>query len=602
MAQIGERMAQALKHRGPDDSGTWIDSEVGVTLAHRRLSIIDLSSAGAQPMTSSSGRYLIVFNGEIYNHREIRGRLDAEESGLSWRGHSDTEVLLAGIEAWGLQNLLERTRGMFAFGLWDRKNQKIYLARDRFGEKPLYYGWQNNVFLFGSELRALRQHPCWEGKVSRMALMGLLRHNYVPEPSSIYEGVWKVPPGSWIQIDEASWGTKPKVRTFWCRNKGGNDCSIDELERVLLDAVKGQMVADVPLGAFLSGGVDSSLIVALMQQIAKQPVKTFTIGFDEAAFNEARHAKQVAKHLGTDHFEHYVTDEETRKLVPQLPSRYDEPFADSSQIPTCLVAGLAREHVKVCLTGDGGDELFGGYSRYFKWNGHWGKAKKVPGKIRCLAGKTLHLLAGNNHRRQKMASCLGSGTSGEFYRRMISVWDQPGNVVLGVEAGYEKEGDWPERGGYGSFVREAMNVDMETYLPGDILVKMDRAAMGVGLETRAPLLDHRVRELAQGLAIDAIIHDGVGKWPLRQILVKYVPTPLIERPKRGFAVPLDSWLRGPLREWAEALLDSGRLKKDGYFCREPILSAWQEHLSGTQDLGHHLWSVLMFQAWLDEHG
>lgn len=608
-------MAERIRHRGPDDSGIWQDAEAGIGLGHRRLSVLDLSPEGHQPMRSRCGRFVIAFNGEIYNYREIRAELEAAEGPIPWRGHSDTEVMLAAIARWGLRDALKRFNGMFAFALWDREERLLHLARDRLGEKPLYYGWMGGVFLFGSELKALRAHPAWRGEVDRNVLALFLRHGYVPAPHAIYKGIRKLPPGSFLSLPGAApAGQEPAPQTYWSAlqvaGEGvanplamGPEQATDALEALLRDAVGLRMEADVPLGAFLSGGIDSSTVVALMQAQSSQPVNTFSIGFHEKGFNEAAHAAEVARHLGTRHTELYVSPEEAMAVIPLLPTLYDEPFSDSSQVPTYLVSKLARQHVTVALSGDGGDEFFAGYDRYFFADGLWRGFGWLPlglrrGLARVLAGLPQppgnHLL--------KLSEVLPAASREDFYYCFSSSWRQPERLVHGAREPATVLTDparWPRSG---SFIEFMMAMDMVAYLPDDILVKVDRASMGVSLEARVPLLDHRVAEFAWQLPLDLKVRDGQRKWLLRQLLYRHVPRQLIDRPKQGFAVPIDAWLRGPLRAWAEDLLAESRLRREGYLNPTDIRVRWQEHLAGTRRGHEHLWHVLMFQAWLAEEG
>jgi len=629
--QVLRRMTDALVHRGPDDAGHWFDDRAGVALGHRRLSILDLSPAGHQPMLSPSERYAIIFNGEIYNHHAIRAELDRAGLAPSWRGHSDTETLLAAVDAWGLRHSLERCVGMFALALWDRQERRLNLARDRAGEKPLYYGVQNGVFLFGSELKALRAHPAFHGEIDREALALYLRHNYVPDPYSIYRGIQKLPPGGIVEVDEHRIPAAPIL--YWDATEvvargqatpfeGSDSDALASLESVLGQAVADQMISDVPLGAFLSGGIDSSLIVALMQARSTRPVKTFTIGFEDDAYNEAGHARAVAAHLGTDHTEMIVTPAETIAIVPRLPGMYDEPFADSSQIPTALLCSLARRHVTVSLSGDAGDELFGGYTRYMLASRVWRAVSRVPGPIRRLAAQALVSLAPEqwdavargispllpgrmrvSHPGDKMhkgAGLLHHAGLPDVYRSLISQWDRPDLVCNGTPEARSRLEDLMASTGALRPEESMMLWDLLSYLPGDILVKVDRAAMAASLETRVPILDHRVVEFAWSLPFHMRIRDGEGKWLLRQLLYRHVPRALIDRPKMGFGVPIDAWLRGPLQEWAEALLSESRLTSEGFFDPAAIRNRWQEHLSGRRNWAYSIWTVLMFQSWLDE--
>ncbi len=606
-------MTNALAHRGPDDSGTWLDAVSGVALGHRRLSVLDLSPTGHQPMRSASGRYIIVYNGEIYNAEKLRAQLPGP-----WRGHSDTEVMLAAFDAWGMEKALQAFNGMFAFALWDEHESTLILARDRIGEKPLYYGETGNYFLFASELKAFRRHPAWRGEIDREALGLLVTYNYIPAPYSIFKNAHKLMPGQYLRVKP---GEKPVAATYWsAKSMIGDGLEIplalsdpdlvEILDRTLREAVKLRMVADVPLGAFLSGGVDSSAIVALMQAQSVTPVKTYTIGFESDDYDEAAYAKAVASHLATDHTELYVTEADARHVIPKLPSLYDEPFADASQIPTFLVSEMTRRHVTVALSGDAGDELFGGYNRY-RLAMRWKQIAALPAPLRKIAAKAITAVpvgmydalplsqSSIGEKAHKLAGALASESSQALYRRLVSFWDAK-QVVVGVKDSYAYgvgENDYPES------ISEAewmMASDLVTYLPNDILVKVDRAAMGVSLETRVPFLDPDVMALAWRLPLDAKIRGGQSKWLLRQVLYKYVPEHLIERPKMGFGVPIRDWLRGPLKSWAEALLDEKKLHSGGYFHPRPIRRMWQEHLSGKRNWQYHLWSILMFQAWLEE--
>jgi len=625
---LSSAMGNAIMHRGPDDSGFWQDNNAQVVLEHRRLSILDLSPAGHQPMVSPSGRFVIAYNGEIYNH----SGLGLKVKGL--KGHSDTEVLLALIEADGVVATLKQIVGMFAFVLWDRTDNSLYLVRDRMGEKPLYYGWQNDIFLFGSELKALKAHPVFDGEIDRDSISLQLRHNCIPAPYSIYKGIQKLLPGTFLKLSVGNGSVLekklPEPQKYWSfiavAERGVEDCfvgnessAIFELDKLLSQSVSEQMVADVPLGAFLSGGVDSSVVVALMQKQSSVPVKTFSIGFNERGYDEAIYAKEVASHLGADHTELYVSAQQAMDLIHRLPMLYDEPFSDSSQIPTFLVAEMTRQHVKVSLSGDGGDELFGGYNRHFKTHQWWDKINLIPKSVRWLiskglisvppdvwdrAGYVAAQLSGNRNRWQnmgrdisKLAGVLSVEDGASLYKHFTTHWNDPSAVVIG---GQERKTEVSEPSiELDSMVEQMMLLDTLTYLPDDILTKVDRAAMGVSLETRIPMLDHRLVEFAWKLPLSMKIRCGQGKWILRQLLYQYVPKELIERPKMGFGVPIDSWLRGPLRDWAENLLDESRLRQEGYFYPQPIRKKWKEHLSGKRNWQHHLWDVLMFQAWLE---
>ena len=624
-------MTDTLVHRGPDDGGVWEDIRAGIALGNRRLAIVDLSPEGHQPMRSASGRYVLAFNGEIYNFWMLREELEGR--GHPFRGHSDTEVMLAAFTEWGIEGALERFNGMFAFALWDREERSLHLARDRMGEKPLYYGRMGDVLLFGSELKALRAHPRFKGEVSRNALALYLRHNYIPAPYTIYEGIRKLPPGTRLTIDEA--GNAPGPVPYWSAKEaaergvanpfGGSEAeAVDELDGLLRDSIGMRMIADVPLGAFLSGGIDSSTVVALMQAQSDRPVKTFSIGFYEDEYSEADYAKEVARHLGTDHTELYVTPEEAMSVIPKLPTLYDEPFSDSSQIPTYLVSELARRHVTVSLSGDGGDELFAGYNRYFWGRSIWHKIGWVPPALRgaaagaltavspqgwdrifkrlgpVLPGKVRQRMPGD--RLHKLAGVLSVKSPEAMYMSLVSLWQRPDFIVVGGSeppTTLTDPGRWAE---LPDFTQRMMYLDTVTYLPDDILVKVDRASMGVSLEGRIPFLDHRLVEFAWRVPLGMKIKDGKGKWLLRQVLNRYVPKKLIERPKMGFGVPIDAWLRGPLREWAEDLLNERRLSGEGFFDPYPIREKWSEHLSGRRNWQYQLWDVLMFEAWLEENG
>eukprot|EP01037_Dinobryon_pediforme_P016825 gene16825-17006_t len=633
LSSIGVRMASAIIHRGPDDSGVWADEAAGLCLSFRRLAIVDLTSAGHQPMHSANNRYVIVFNGEIYNHLAIRAELEALGQAPDWRGHSDTETLLAAFVAWGVAPTLQRAVGMFALALWDRKDRVLTLGRDRMGEKPLYYGWTGQeatrAFVFGSELKALRAFPGFNNDVSRDALALYMQFCAVPAPYSIYEGIYKLEQGHILAFAPTQDASEPlRSQAYWqladAARQGQANLITDEADAVnqlgaaLSEAVKLQSIADVPLGAFLSGGVDSSTIVALMQAQSSRPVKTFTIGFDEAGFDEAPHAAAVAKHLGTDHHELRVGADDAKAVIPLLPHLYDEPFADSSQIPTYLVSKMTRQHVTVALSGDAGDELFAGYNRYFWGDRIWSRVNWMPLPLRHGLGKMIENVPVATW--DKVGDVLGAGrfvnrlgdkahklarrfkTVGpvdDLYRSLVTEWPYSKSLVPGAK-------ELPTRLDDVEFVHSVatpqermMLLDSATYLPDDILVKVDRAAMGVSLETRVPFLDHRIVELSWRIPLSMKIRQGQGKWILRQLLYQHVPRELIERPKAGFAIPVGAWLRGPLKDWAEQLLDENRLKREGYFDPSPIRQAWTEHLSGRRDWTSRLWCILMFQAWLE---
>lgn len=622
LRSIGEAMIETVRHRGPDAGDVWVEAEGGVVLGQRRLAIIDLSPGGAQPMHSADRRYVITFNGEIYNYRDIRRELQV--AGRSMRSDSDTEVLLEACALWGVEAAIERAIGMFAFALWDRKTRSLVLARDRLGIKPLYYAASPAQVLFASQLKAFRAAPGWKPSVDDDAVVGYLRHAYVAQPRTIYREAQKLAPGHILTLRE---GSTPAPKCFWdlrgiaAAGQRRNDPAPDEheaverLDALLRDSVSLRMIADVPLGAFLSGGIDSSTVVALMQAQSSRPVKTFSIGFHESGYDEAQCAKQVAAHLGTDHTEFYVEPRHALDVIPQLPDWFDEPFADSSQIPTYLVSELTRKHVTVALSGDGGDELFAGYNRYV-WAERLAHAVKlVPRPLRGASATALRALAPQTWNRlcafvppgwrpalpgdklHKIATLLDNPEPDAIYRRLVSQWERPEEVAA---AGREPRGplwdptiaqDFPD------LVPRMQFLDMVSYLPDDILTKVDRATMAVGLEGRVPLLDHRVVAFSWSLPLDLKVRGGRSKWLLRKVLDRYVPRSLIERPKMGFGVPIDAWLRGPLREWAEALLMPARLAAYGFVRVEPVRRAWQEHLEGTRNWQYPLWTVLMLQAW-----
>lgn len=627
-----ENMSKAITHRGPDQKGHWIDNRPIIGFAHRRLSIQDLSDAGRQPMISPSGRYVMVFNGEIYNHIELRKVLEIQDGGQSWRGRSDTETLLSCFDSWGIENTLRESVGMFAIAVWDRETRNLFLVRDRLGEKPLYYGWFGGRLLFASELKALIANPSFSGEIDRAALSQFIRNSYILSPQSIYRGVRKVRPGHIIQV---SCGRKGEKSICWwspvevARNgiddpfKGSPEEAVDTLERLLGDAVEAQMLSDVPLGAFLSGGIDSSSVVALMQSRSSRPVKTFSIGSDDKRYNEAEHAKQIAGHLGTAHTELYVSQQDALELIPSLVDIYDEPFADSSQIPTLLVSRVARHDVSVSLSGDGGDELFAGYNRH-RLAGAFRKYSRIlPAAFRRAVSKGV-LGASPHHwdrvgelysrylRRplgwssigdkiHKIGMVLDSSSVPELYSRLTSRCQRPEELLLysNTSQGNSKF-DWVSEETL-SPAEYMMLLDLMGYLPDDVLCKLDRAAMSVSLETRVPLLDHRVVEFAWRLPLELKLRGGVNKWVLRQVLYRHVPRALMDRPKRGFAVPLDSWLRGALREWGEELLGLKRLEQDGYFNPRLVRKLWDDHQAMRRNNSEPLWNILMFNAWLDRY-
>jgi asparagine synthase (glutamine-hydrolysing) len=608
------RMTETLVHRGPDDEGIWTDAACGLALGHRRLSIIDLSEHGRQPMLSPCGRFSLVFNGEIYNHAQLRPELEA--LGHRFRGHSDTEVLLAALVQWGVGGAVRRLIGMFAFAFWSRDAKELTLVRDAIGIKPLYYGWIHDRLLFGSELKALRAHPEFRADIDRDVLSLYLRHNYVPAPFSIYRGIFKLPPGTMLRVSSRAGAEHAVPKPWWDMREvvedgqrrpfhGSVDEAIDALDQQLRDSVRLRMVADVPLGVFLSGGIDSSTVAALMQAQSSQPVRTFSIGFAESDYDEAVHAKAVARHLGTDHTECYVTPSQARDVIPRLPTLYDEPFADSSQIPTALLSEICRRDVTVCLSGDGGDELFCGYDRYFLASRLWRYLGWCPPAIRRLSGPVVRTLAKSIPRSlgggklRTLAEFLPAADAQDLYARLNAHWREPGAVVVGgrpVPQSLPSPDQWATRG---LLPERMMHADSTTYLPDDLLVKVDRASMGVGLEVRVPLLDHRLVAFVWRLPLAVKVRQGVTKWILRRVLDRYVPRDLIDRPKMGFGVPIDVWLRGPLRPWAEELLDQRRLRREGFLRPDPIRKKWEEHLSGRAEWHYLLWDVLMFQAWLE---
>ncbi len=625
---IAETMAAAIRHRGPDDGGIWSDAAHGVFLAHRRLSIVDLSAAGRQPMASLSGRYIIVFNGEVYNHGEIRQQL----ASVAWRGNSDTEVMLAAIEQWGLESALQQFVGMFAFALWDRQTASLTLVRDRFGEKPLYWGLFGSTLIFGSELKAMTQHSAFVGTVNRDALAGYMAYGYLSGLASIYEHVQKLQPGS-MRVFQADGSSREQL--YWSavdaalsgranEFEGDDTAAANQLENLITGSVRQQLLADVPVGAFLSGGIDSSTIVALAQAHSSTPVKTFTIGFEEAGYNEAVYAEHVAKHLGTDHTELYVFHQDVLNVIPDLPELYDEPFADSSQIPTFLVSKLARSRVAVSLSGDAGDELFCGYNRYSLADRLWHRSRQIPGVVRQAvaaglratpiaawdavgaaarrlkqgAGIPVHL----GDKLHKFARVLGvAGDSATLYEALLEQWQGVDGLVQGAQPVTRLTSGAAVWRGDLDLKHRMMLLDTTSYLTDDILVKVDRAAMGVSLESRVPLLDHRIYEFAWRLPMHMKVRDGQGKWLLRQVLYRYVPRELIERPKVGFAVPIGIWLRGPLKDWAANLLAPSRLNREGYLDATRVTKMWDEHQRGHRNWQYPLWCVLMFQAWLEKN-
>jgi asparagine synthase (glutamine-hydrolysing) len=623
---INNKMIETIVHRGPDDLGTWSNSDQGIGLSHCRLSILDLTEAGHQPMHSTSGRFVLVFNGEIYNHLEIRQKLQSINSALSWRGRSDTETFLSSIEVLGLEETLKMAVGMFAFALWDNTSQKIILARDRFGEKPLYYGFSKKNFIFGSELKALKAFPGFDNGICRKALTKFIKLNYVPAPMSIYQNIFKLEPGMLLQLDSKMLGQeKPKIIKYWSYEEKAKKSlnnpyqskeeAFDSIALSLDSAIKSQMISDVPLGAFLSGGVDSSLVVANMQQNSMSKIKTYTIGFDNKDYDESEHAQKVSEHIGTEHFTLHVSAHDALEIIPSLPEIYDEPFADSSQIPTYFVCKSAKQSVTVALSGDAGDELFGGYNRYIWGPKVWNAAKFLPPSLRNLAAQSLQAFSPKilntglsflnisrpGDKIHKLSQALTETNSmNDFYSNLVSEWNTFEPLIKNdSDNNFNFEDKFLDGLDGLSSAEQMMLIDAQTYLPDDILCKVDRASMAMSLETRAPFLDYRLAESAWRVPHAMKIKGNDSKWILRELLYKHVPRHLIERPKTGFSIPLGEWLRGPLRDWAEELIDLRRLENDGYFYPEPIRNAWSQHLAKTNDHSAKLWSVLMFQSWLD---
>lgn len=621
-----QRMTRALAHRGPDSEGCWQSSDGRVNLGHRRLAIVDLSPAGHQPMLSCDGSQVIVFNGEIYNFPELRRELI--KGGANFRGGSDTEVLLEALGRWGIEPALKRLNGMFSFALWDQVARRLWLARDRFGEKPLYYSWQNGRFFFASELKALGQNPAFEREIDRQVVPTYLRLNYIPSPQCIFKNVRKLNPGHYLEVDMS--GEERPSQPYWTLREMVENRTLDtraptdpelisDLDGLLTTAVNRRMLADVPLGAFLSGGVDSSVVVALMQKQSLRPIKTFTIGFWEANYNEAAEAARVAKHLGTEHHEYYISARECLDVIARLPAIYDEPFADSSQIPTALVSQFTRKHVTVALSGDAGDEMFGGYNRYIWSLRIWPMLNRFSVGGRQMGRDILRALTpaqwdrffsilnpvfpsrfqvrGAGEKLHKLANALGAIDTDELYTSFVSNWQSPNQVVSGFSERLELlavPGGCPSGLNY---VEKMMFMDQMTYLPSDILCKVDRASMSVGLEARVPFLDNDVARFAWSLPIGTKLHGGIAKWPLRQVLKRYVPEKVFDRPKAGFGIPTGDWLRGPLRDWGEEMLSERRLREGGYFNVKEVRQKWSEHLSGRRNLQYSLWSILMFEAW-----
>ncbi len=630
LQNVARQMTDTLVLRGPDDEGQWVDESRGIALGHRRLAILDLSPEGHQPMVSVDSRYIIVFNGEIYNFLEIRKQL--EQRGYKFRGHSDTEVMLASFCEWGLEKSIKSFNGMFAFALWDRQEKVLHLGRDRFGEKPLYYGWFGSTFLFSSELKALKAYPNFSANVNRGSLTALLRYKYIPAPHTIYENIYQLLPGTFLTIDGEKSSLNPI--TYWSAREAAEhgaanrfaeseNEAVEQLEQLLKESVALRMISDVPLGAFLSGGIDSSTIVALMQAQSEKPIKTFAIGFAEDEYNESQYAKAVAKHLGTDHTELNVTAQDAFDLIPKIPSLYDEPFADCSQIPTFLLAQMTREKVTVSLSGDGGDELFAGYDRYYDATNIWGKTSSLPNPMRQLVSQGLNIFSPQIWNKilapiaASLPASLTESTPGEQLQKISEIFkfqnmeaiylfllssfkDAPSFVVGGEDLSdaINNQNLWSQ---LSDGIERLMYLDTVSYLPDDILVKVDRASMGVSLESRIPLLDPQIYNFAWSLPMSMKFKNGKRKHILREVLYKYIPSELIDRPKMGFGIPIQSWLRGPLRDWAEDLLAENRLQQEGFLEPKLIRKVWQEHLNEEGDRGYALWNVLMFQAWLAEN-
>ncbi len=630
-----KKMRDTLLHRGPDDGFEWVDADAGIAMGFRRLAILDLSVDGRQPMQSPDGRYVITFNGEIYNFQDLTKEIEKEFPGFlqTYKGHSDTRIVLALMALYGFEATLQKLVGMFAIALWDRKEKTLWLARDRTGEKPLYYGWSGKTLVYGSELKALKAHPDFDATISKSSLALYFRHGYVPAPYSIFEKVQKLPAGGYLKFDTRQMPDGAELfriaKYYWnpfdvIQSKRMHPLEVSEeealslFEKQMYDTVSKQMIADVPLGAFLSGGVDSSLIVSIMSRISTKPVKTFTIGFDVTGFNEAPYARKVAEHLKTEHHELYVSPQMALDVVPKLPQMYDEPFADSSQIPTHLVSAMTRKHVTVSLSGDGGDELFGGYPRYFYSDMMWSNLHNMPRPLRKMGSTLAHqakyfeqiipLLPVSStvktrlkrHGFNRLANTLNFSDFDNLYLSMTTQWHKPTELVPGsveAETPFTKRSwKWADE----DIVHRMMFLDFASYLSDDILVKVDRASMSVSLESRAPFLDHRLVELAWSLPLSVKYRRGTGKWIMRKLLEKYVPTSLTDRPKMGFGVPIAKWLRTDLKDWASELLSEKSLQKTGLLNSAPITKAWQEHLKEKQDFENPLWSVLMFQAWQKE--
>jgi len=633
-------MSNILSHRGPDDSGLWVNPEKTCAMSHSRLAIIDLSSAGHQPMKSQCGRYTIVFNGEIYNHHDLKFELEKRKlSHFVWKGHSDTEIFLEAIRVWGLKKALQKSNGMFAIALWDHKKKRLSLARDRLGEKPLYFGWINQNFAFASELKAFHAFREFSNQIDENALNLFLQYSYVPAPYSIYKDIYKLEPGTILSLStddsQSALNQLPvaplhhrsiDIEKYWALDSIAaegqsnlildEDYAVAELERMLTDSIKLQSISDVPIGAFLSGGTDSSLIAALMTKNHANPINTFSIGFNESSFNEAVYAKEVAHYLGTNHHELYVSDNEARDVIPLLSSIYSEPFADSSQIPTFLVSKLAKSSVTVALTGDAGDELFGGYNRYSLGSKLWKNFYFLPFKIRKVLGaslehipphkldqflqalpwfKGINLLGDKVHKFSR--AMQNSHTLDEIYKSLTMDNTLLKNSLKDEENLPSLINRYPAISQLTDPEHRMMAWDTLSYLTDDILCKVDRASMSVSLETRVPMLDYRLVEFAWKLPLNMKIRNGQNKWILKELLYQHVPKKIIDRPKAGFSIPLDQWLRGPLRDWSEDLLNEKKLKSHANIDSALVISGWKQHLSGSKDLSKSLWNILMFLSW-----
>lgn len=608
--EISKPVLKSMKHRGPDDEGFWVNQSNNLLLCQVRLSILDLSIKGHQPMHSKDGRFTIVYNGEIYNHKEIRKKLILDGCSIEWEGDSDTETLLESVVFWGIEKTLSICTGMFSFAYWDWENGKLILARDRFGEKPLYWGWQNDKFYFASELSSISCNPYFISKINRGALNQLVRYNYIPAPNSIFENINKLLPGHFVSVDFNELDKNQISTPYWnlidrvseiksIETNLSKEEAIKLLDDKLSRVIKNQMLSDVTVGAFLSGGIDSSIVASLMQKNSNTPIQTYTIGFNNSKYNEAVYAKDIAKHIGTQHSEFYINDLDVINLVSKMPLFYSEPFADSSQIPTLLLCDMVSKHVKVALSGDAGDELFGGYNQYMFTPKLWNIVNILPAKIKNISCDLLNYFDFKNKKIEKINQLLPAKNEIDFYKRMVSHWNDPDKVVLGSNESFSNLTNYVKLNDKFSYQENLMIFDSLSYLTDDILVKVDRAAMANGLETRVPFLDHEFFELVWSLPIDLKINKNSGKQILKDLLDKYVPKNLVERPKQGFSLPLGQWLRGPLKEWAEDLLSNKRLVDEGYFNSEIIRKVWHEHLSGKKDNSLKLWSILMFQSWYE---